>query len=203
MFAYYLLAAVFVSVAALPVLADDESVVTGCLQNGRLTELAIGNTPAKPCKRKAEEVTFPLAGQQPSPNFQTPFFVTMNVGDDDIVVGENGPLEAVARCFPSPASGLDRSRLLLRSSVDGWSLTQAVDPTRFNLFDLPAGEQAIGGITNSGPEIGGAFGASAIAPDGSVLTVAGDTTLVGMHVFADFDCVMSGVVTTISQAGGG
>jgi hypothetical protein len=198
MFAYYILAAVFVSVAALPVLADDESVVTGCLQNGRLTELAIGDTPAKPCKSKAEKVTLLLGGQQTSPGFQTPFYVTMNVGDDEIVVGSNGPLEAVARCFPSPASGLDRSRLFIRSSVDGWSLTQAVDPTRTNLTNLAAGEQAIGGITNNGPEIGGAFGGSAIAPDGSVLTADGGSALVGMHVLDDFDCVMAGVVTTHS-----
>ena len=32
--------------------------------------------------------------------FEQPFAVGMNVGDDDIVVGRNGPLEAVARCFP-------------------------------------------------------------------------------------------------------
>ena len=59
----------------------------------------------------------------------------------------------------SPASGLPRSRLIIRSSVDGWAITAVVDPTtQFGLFDLPAGEQAVGGITNSGSELGGASG---------------------------------------------
>jgi hypothetical protein len=129
--------------------------------------------------------------------FERPFAVAMTVDDPDIVVASNGPLEVVARCFPSPASGLPRSRLIMRSSVDGWALTQAVDPTRTNLFDLPAGEQAIGGITNSGPEIGGAFGASAIAPSGEVLTVDGDSVLVAMNMLAGVNCTMTGVVTIL------
>jgi hypothetical protein len=127
--------------------------------------------------------------------FETRFFVAMQVGDPDIVIGRNGPLEAVARCYPSPASGLDRSRLLLRSSVDGWSMTPSLTSSA-GLFDLPAGEQEIGGITNDGVEIGGALGGSAIAPDGSVLMLGGDTVLVGMHVLDGIDCVL--VLTIIS-----
>ena len=87
----------------------------------------------------------------------------------------------------------------MRSSVDGWAITQAIDPTRFNLFGLAAGEQPIGGITNSGPELGGALGASAIAPTGEVLTVDGGTVLVAMNILDDYDCVMTGVVTTITS----
>ena len=83
----------------------------------------------------------------------------------------------------------------MRSSVDGWAITQAIDPTRFNLFDLPAGEQPIQGTTTSAPAIGLAGGVSAIAPDGSVLTV--DNVLIAMHILAGFDCVMTGVVTEI------
>jgi hypothetical protein len=137
----------------------------------------------------------PFAPRQPP--FERSFAVGMVVGDPDIVVGSNGPLEVVARCFPSPASGLPRSRLLMRSSVDGWAITQAIDPTRFNLFDLPAGEQPIGGITNSGPELSVALGASAIAPTGEVLTVDGGTVLVAMNILDDYDCVMTGVITTL------
>jgi hypothetical protein len=139
----------------------------------------------------------PFAPPFRQPPFERPFAVGMVVGDPDIVVGSNGPFEVVARCFLSPASGLPRSRLLMRSSVDGWAITQASDPTRFNLFDLPAGEQPIGGITNSGPELGGALGASAVAPTGEVLTVDGGTVLVAMNILDDYDCVMTGVVTTL------
>ena len=42
-----------------------------------------------------------------------------------------------------------------------------------------------------------ALGGSAIAPDGSVLMLGGDTVLVGMHVLDGIDCVLAGVVTVI------
>jgi hypothetical protein len=173
--------------------AKAEDQLTGCLRNGRLVQLQLGDEPLRSeCPRGSEQVTIGASA------FETPFSVAMIVGDPDIVVGKNGPLEVVARCFPSPASGLPRSRLLIRSDVDGWAITQAIDPTRFNLFDLPAGEQAIGGITNSGPELGGAFGGSALAPTGEVLTVDGGSTLVAMNIHPDYDCVMTGVVTILN-----
>ena len=35
--------------------------------------------------------------------FETPFFVSMMVGDPDVVVSQSGPLELVVRCIPNEA----------------------------------------------------------------------------------------------------
>jgi hypothetical protein len=129
--------------------------------------------------------------------FEQPFAVAMMVTDPEIVVARHGPFELLARCFPSPASGFPRSRLVIRSSVADWALTQAIDPTRTNLLGLPAGEEPIGGITVSAPEIVSAFGGSAMAPDGSVLTVDGARVTIGMLILPGIDCAFAGVATLL------
>jgi hypothetical protein len=127
--------------------------------------------------------------------FEQPFAVAMAVNDPDIVVASHGPFELLARCFTP--TGFPRSRLVIRSSVDGWALTQAVDPTRTNLLGLPAGEEPIGGVTVSVPEIVSVFGGSAMAPDGSVLTVDGARVTIGMLILPGVDCAFVGVATLL------
>jgi hypothetical protein len=127
--------------------------------------------------------------------FEVPFAVAMVLNEPEIVVARNGPLELIARCF-TPA-GSPRSRLFIRSSVDGWSLTQAIDPTRTNLVDLPAGEEPIGGVSTLTPTIEPGAAGAALAPTGEILAVAGDTSIRAMHILPGADCLLAGVATLL------
>ena len=139
--------------------------------------------------------------RQPKPKrvapFEQPFAVAMLVTDPEVVVAAHGPFELIARCFPSPVSGLPRSRLVIRSAVNGWALTQAIDPTRTNLFDLPAGEEPIGGVTTSAPTIEPGASGTALAPTGEILAVDGETSIRAMHILPGADCVWAGVATML------
>ena len=119
----------------------------------------------------------------------------MMVGDPDVVVGQNGPLELVVRCIPNEA--LDAVVLLMRSSIDGWALTSDASG-QVNLINLPAGERAFTAISTGTGEIAapGAPGISAVAPSGHVLTLASDTAVMAVDVFEP-NCVVAGVVTSI------
>jgi hypothetical protein len=127
--------------------------------------------------------------------FQVPFAVAMVLNQPEIVVATNGPLQLIARCYTP--TGSPRSRLFIRSSVDGWHLTQAIDPTRTNLVNLLAGEEPIGGVSTLDPTIEPGAVGTALAPTGEILAVAGDTSIRGMHLLPGVDCVMAGVATVL------
>jgi hypothetical protein len=128
--------------------------------------------------------------------FEAPFYAKTDVGDPEMVVGRNGPLELVVRCVPNEA--LDAGQLVMRSSVDGWALTSDATGQR-GLLNLPAGERVLAQMSTGTGELGtaGALGNSAVAPTGEVLTLASETGVMAVGVF-ERDCVVTGVVTTIN-----
>jgi hypothetical protein len=127
---------------------------------------------------------------------QRSFFVPMQVGDPDVVVAENGPLSLVVRC--GQVGDEVAIRLLFASSVDGWHLAQGTAQGQRNLLNLPAGEQLISGQTANGEAgVPGAHGTSALSPDGAILTVPSDATVMLTGVFPSHDCVAAGLATLL------
>ena len=122
---------------------------------------------------------------------ETPFFVTMMVGDPDVVAAKSGPLELVVRCVLNETS--PRTELLVRSSVDGWAL--GFDAAgQVSLINLPASEHLFAAMTSASGEFGAGDIGGAMAPTGHVMLF--DTTARATAVFGP-DCVVAGVVTSI------
>lgn len=188
-------------------------VATGCLSpSGRIAKVAVGTEPDRPCGRRETEIVLQLGnGPEASDHTVVPFAVSAAFGEDvDILT--HGPITLYARCRAGPT--VDSAAIAVVSSEpdlqntsqrgilppagDGRQLFAGKVPSPDGGWYTAADEQA----TNSGTDFRG-IGASAISPDGYVVTVLADTVGfgLGLHRFSETpngwedapDCLITGV----------
>lgn len=123
-----------------------------------------------------------------APSVQTPFYVTLFDGEEQ-VVAKSGPLELIARC--QALSSLTTSKLVLTSTQDGWF-------TGSSGSALDAGDEIeVASVTSTPPRLRADSAQVALASDGSYMGIDRGSVSVGV-VLLGYDCVAIGTVTRLS-----
>jgi hypothetical protein len=148
---------------------------TACLTPaGKITQMALGEEPARPCNSRQTEVTFILDGENDSPIKVVPFFVTLDGDGAEEAVATNGPLEAFVRCLVNDSSigGADRIKLLATSTIDGWWAGGSEPSLADEEFDMGEFENNVHGQRRFGARSNLIIRQnSVIAPGGYVINV--------------------------------
>lgn len=193
--------AVVVMVAPGTVGAQAEAdVATGCLtRSGRITKVAIGDQPARPCRSHETEITLRLGGGEGDREL-VHFSIAMERDGPEQTIATNGPLELFARCSSSGEGTL--FRIFVTSQLDGWWISGDLD------FPVDAGEERsmFGKSTTAetrlfkGSEVVPTASTgtvlSAVAPDGSYIAIEPDTLGIGLNILGH-DCIAVGTAMLI------
>lgn len=172
---------------------SSENALTGCLKNGRLTNLAIGDEPAMSCKRNETEISLPVGDGGETDGKTAPFFVTLDGDGSETTIAVNGSLELYARCELDLSIGQDQVSIIVSSETTGALVARFNDPTQTE-FLLAFGRTEAGPGTEkyTAPQgASSAEGLSVLAPDGSYIGVEGSTLGFGLNIL-DHDCIAIG-----------
>ena len=165
--------------------------ITGCLtKNGRILNLAPGDTSLRPCKKWQQQVTLDIGDTEPAIGQSIPFYVTLDGDGAEETIATNGPLEIFARCLVDGA-GTATIQVYFASAVDGWYFIDG-EPA------WPASPQSAGEFLYR--ELGGSFNrysvAKVVAPDGSYLALESSTFGLTTNILGH-DCLLVGKTTAM------
>ncbi len=128
---------------------------------------------------------------------EVPFYITLDGNGAEQTIATNGELEVFARCLVDQA-GNDRVEIVFTSNVDGWfaeedRITGETGPIAAFTEVAVLGDQVPAGTASYDDDDDEG---SAAAPDGSVISVIGEATGLGLNIFGH-DCVAIGTLFLI------